>query len=105
MKEMGVKRIIYSVTDGLIKVNLKDFTPTCMSLGRQFIENGYNEIYRDRKGERQITYNTETDSYVSDMSSVSSDDSSTVSSLYSLSSRRAKSKKKKRFHKCKKLYK
>ena len=81
MKEMGVKRIIYSVTDGLVKINLKDYTPTCMSLGRQFIENGYNTIFRDRKRERMITYNTDTDSYISDESSVKSDDSSSVTGI------------------------
>ena len=97
MREMGVKRIIYSVTDGLMKVNLRDFSPTCMSLGRQFIENGYNTIFRDRKKERMITYNTDTDSYISDLSSVGSDDSSSVSSL-STSSQTTKSKKRKKFY-------
>ena len=81
MKELGVKRIIYSVTDGLVKINLKDYTPTCMSLGRQFIENGYNTIFRDRKRERMITYNTDTDSYISDESSIKSDDSSSVTGI------------------------
>ena len=66
MKELGVKRIIYSVNDGIIKMNLRDYTPTAMSLGRQFIENGYNTIFRDRKAERQISYNSDNDSYVSD---------------------------------------
>ena len=79
MKELGVKRIIYSVTDGLVKINLKDYTPTCLSLGRQFIDNGYNTIFRDRKRERMITYNTDTDSYISDATSVGSDSSSTKS--------------------------
>lgn len=75
MKELNVKRIIYSVNDGIVKTNLKDFAPTVMSLGRQFIDNGYNTIFRDRKAERQITYNSETDSFVSDTSSISSDSS------------------------------
>jgi hypothetical protein len=79
MKEMGIKRIIYSIDDGLIKINLKDFTPTCLSLGRQFIENGYNTIFRDRRNERQILYNSDTDSYISDKSSVISDKSSVIS--------------------------
>lgn len=78
MKELGVKRIIYSVNDGLVKINLKDYTPTCLSLGRQFIENGYNTIFRDRKRERMITYNSDTDSYISDASSTKSEDSCSV---------------------------
>ena len=78
MKELGVKRIIYSVNDGIIKTNLRDFKPSVMSLGRQFIDNGYNTIFRDRKSERQITYDSETDSFVSDSSSIASSSSDTT---------------------------
>lgn len=74
MKELGVKRIIYSVEDDIVKINLKDFRPTCFSLGRQFIQNGCHTIHRDRIGERQITYDNDTDSYITDNSSVSSDE-------------------------------
>ena len=66
MKELGVKRIIFSIDDGIVKMNMRDYTPTTMSLGRQFIENGFNAIFRDRRAERLISYNTDTDSYISD---------------------------------------
>ena len=90
MKELGVKRIIYSVNDGVVKMNLKDFTPSVLTLGRQFIDNGYNTIFRDRRAERLINYNSETDSYLtSDVESVSG--SSTDGSVSSKSTHNSKS--------------
>ena len=77
MKEVGVKRIVYSVNDDLVKTKLKDYVPSCMSLGRQFIENGFNPIYRDRAPERQIVYDCDKDSYTSD---TASDSTSVISS-------------------------
>ena len=57
MRQLNVKTIVYSRTNGeIVKQRLRDYKPKVISLGRQFINNGYNAIYRDRADERFISY-------------------------------------------------
>lgn len=55
MCELNVRTIVYSSTNGeILKQRLKDYTPKVISLGRQFINNGYNAIYRNKAHERKL---------------------------------------------------
>lgn len=50
MREIGVKYIIFSNKDGtLTKMKARDFTPSRISLGRQFIQAGFNPIKREKQ--------------------------------------------------------
>lgn len=88
MKEVGIKNLIYSGTNGeILKQRFRDYIPKVYSLGRQFILNGYATIYRDSGITRTIHYDDDSD----DTKSVSSSSSSntlctTTSSTSSTSS-------------------
>lgn len=75
MKEVGIKNIIYSGTNGeILKQRFRDYVPKVYTLGRQFILNGYTAIYRDSGIKRTINYEQNTDS--DDTKSVASSSSS-----------------------------
>jgi hypothetical protein len=87
MCDLNVRTIVYSSTNGeVVKQRLRDYVPKVISLGRQFINNGYNPIYRDKASERQL--DSDTDSTISkcDVSSVSSYDTDDAMSISSNSS-------------------
>ena len=92
MLEIGVKTIVFSVTDSIIKMRLSDYKPSRISLGRQFIQNGYVTIYRDCIEKRQIKYTSDSSS---DSSSVSSD--TTISNRDSVLSKKKWKKRKKKY--------
>lgn len=87
MMEFGVKNIVYSVeTENGIKIvkqRLNEYLPKTISLGRQFIAGGYEQIYRDKAKERVLRYDSDDD----DTSSVCSHNSgSSYDSLNTTSS-------------------
>ena len=75
MMEIGIKNIIYSAEtdDGvtIIKQRLRDYKPKTISLGRQFINNGFATIHRDKAHLRVLNY-SDSDSETSDTSDTSS---------------------------------
>ena len=60
MMEIGIKNIIYSADteDGvtIIKQRLKNYRPKTISLGRQFINNGFETIHRNKAHLRILDY-------------------------------------------------
>lgn len=58
MKEIGVKKIVYSsgTAGEITKLRFKDYVPKTITLGRQYINGGFAPIYRDRADERIINY-------------------------------------------------
>ena len=84
MMEIGIKNIIYSADteDGvtIIKQRLKNYRPKTISLGRQFINNGFETIHRNKAHLRILDYsdsdnesNKTSDTDTSDTSSTCSD--------------------------------
>ena len=81
MMEIGIKNIIYSADtdDGvtIIKQRLRDYKPKTISLGRQFINNGFATIHRDKAHLRVLNYSDSDSesnkSSESDTSSICSD--------------------------------
>jgi hypothetical protein len=75
MIEIGIKNIIYSADtdDGvtIIKQRLRDYKPKTISLGRQFINNGFETIHRNKAHLRILNY-SDSDSETSDTSDTSS---------------------------------
>ena len=65
MMGFGVKNIVYSVEteDGIkiVKQRLKEYLPKTITLGRQFISGGYEQIYRDKAKERILRYDSDDD--------------------------------------------
>lgn len=83
MCQLNVRTIVYSSTNGeIVKQRLRDYKPKVISLGRQFINNGYNAIYRDRATERFISYEDD-DEVCENSSGYDSDDTRSVSSYES----------------------
>ena len=93
MLEIGVKTIVYSITDGIKKMRLTDFTPLCSSLGRLFIQNGFNTVYRNQKSKHSSMLHRPHSESTSDSSSIYSD-TTTSSSDIAHSKRKRKKKKK-----------
>lgn len=86
MCEVNVKTIVYSSVNGeILKQRLRNYKPKVISLGRQFINNGYNTIYRDNITDRILNYNDETSSSTDndETSSISSYESKYTSTSYS----------------------
>lgn len=86
MCEVNVKTIVYSSVNGeILKQRLRNYKPKVISLGRQFINNGYNTIYRDNITDRVLNYNDETSSTTDndETSSIGSYDSKYTSTSYS----------------------
>lgn len=86
MCEVNVKTIVYSSVNGeILKQRLRNYKPKVISLGRQFINNGYNTIYRDNITDRVLNYNDETSSSTDndETSSIGSYDSKYTSTSYS----------------------
>jgi hypothetical protein len=75
MISLGIKNIVYSLNDDIIKTRLIHFKPQQYSLGRQYIMNGFKPIFRDKAEERQLYYDTDTSSVCSGSSSSSSSSS------------------------------
>lgn len=46
MKEFGIKQIIYSTNNGIIKKKFRDYTPKIETLGRLYIKSEFNIIHR-----------------------------------------------------------
>ena len=96
MLEIGVKTIVYSITDGIKKMRLTNFTPLCSSLGRLFIQNGFNTVYRNQKREHSSMLHRSHSKSTSDSSSMYSD---TTSSSSDIAHSKMKQKKKKKMSK------
>lgn len=96
MCELGIKNIIYSALNKdnkvvIIKQKLRDYKPKTISLGRQFIDNGFVTIYRDRAFERILhdgdTYTVaDTNIQIDTDTNTDYETSSTISSISSISS-------------------
>lgn len=109
MREIGVKYIIFSNKDGsLTKIKARDFTPSRISLGRQFIQGGFIPIRHDKYDDNNsVTSNTSHTSHtsnsdISDICSISSDDtndSQQTQTSYSTKSKQKKKQKKRKKHK------
>ena len=97
MLEIGVKTIVYSITDGIKKMRLTDFKPLCSSLGRLFIQNGFNTVYRNQQREHSSMLHRFHSESTSDSSSIYSD--TTVSSGDTTPSKTKRKKKKKMYKK------
>lgn len=95
MLEIGVKTIVYSITDGIKKMRLIDFKPLCSSLGRLFIQNGFNAVYRNQNSKHSSMLHQPPSESTSDSSSIYSD-TTTSSSDIALSTMKQKKKKKKK---------
>jgi hypothetical protein len=56
MKEIGVKKIIYSSGESgvMAKLRFKNYIPKTITLGRQYINGGFAPLYRDRAEERRL---------------------------------------------------
>jgi hypothetical protein len=81
MREFNVKTIIYSGTNGeILKQRFRDYIPKVFSLGRQFIMNGYNTIYRVRSDVRKTTNVDYDDDKTISTRSISISDSSSIES-------------------------
>lgn len=77
MRDANVKTIVYSSINGeVVKQRIRNYRPKVMSLGRQFIINGYTPIFRDRLDGRVIKYTNDENTSVSS----DSDDNLSVSS-------------------------
>lgn len=82
MRDANVKTIVYSSINGeVVKQRMRNYRPKVMSLGRQFIINGYAPIFRDRLDGRIIKYTDDKSTSVSS----DSDDNLSVSSYESSS--------------------
>jgi hypothetical protein len=87
MRELNVRTIVYSSTNGeIVKQRLRDYVPKVISLGRQFINNGYNPIYRDKANERLLDFETASTISKCDECSISSFDSDDAISVDSYNS-------------------
>jgi len=49
MKQLGIKRIVYSIEGSIISAKLKDIQPQKISLGRLFIDKGYKRVFRNNE--------------------------------------------------------
>ena len=81
MMKLGVKTIVYSTNDSVVKMRLSDYTPDRISLGRQFIENDCVTVHRDRIEDRQVYFDDDKSEWltVSSASSACSDSDSVCS--------------------------
>lgn len=62
MREIGVKYIIFSNKDGTItKIKARDFTPSRISLGRQFIQSGFIPVKREKQHYEDDNYSVSSD--------------------------------------------
>ena len=58
MERLGIRKIVYSIENGLISCKLAEIRPQKISLGRLYIEKGYkieHEVHRTEKVYLKLT--------------------------------------------------
>ena len=53
MQELGVKNIIYSTNESVVKLRLDEYTPQTISLGRFYIRSGFSRSIKRSMVERE----------------------------------------------------
>lgn len=92
MLALNVKTIVYSSVNGnIVKQRLVDYKPKVYSLGRHFINSGYETIYRDSAPQRVIQYDDDDNVTTSETDRETDTDTETSSIISDESSRTARS--------------
>mgnify|MGYP003974815371 FL=1 len=54
MERLGIRKIVYSIENGLISCKLAEIRPQKISLGRLYIEKGYKRVFRNNEELQQL---------------------------------------------------
>ncbi len=92
MIALNVKTIVYSSVNGnIVKQRLVDYKPKVYSLGRHFINSGYETIYRDSAPQRVIQYDDDDNVTTSETDRETDTETETCSIISDESSRTTRS--------------